>query len=60
METFSCPQFGGRTDYNPDEAGIAMRLEEQDGRSFWCVYAQVRCAHCGREAEVLRDRKPLP
>jgi DNA-directed RNA polymerase subunit RPC12/RpoP len=60
VETFTCPHCGGKTDYNPDEAGRAMRVEEQDGKPSWCVYARVRCAHCGREAEVLRSRSPLP
>jgi hypothetical protein len=37
-----------------------MRVEEQDGRPCWCVYCRVRCAQCGYEALVLRERTPLP
>ncbi len=60
MQTFTCPHCGGKTDYDPDQVGREMRVEEQDGRPSWSVYCVVPCAHCGREGLVLRDRKPLP
>ena len=60
METFTCPQCGGRTDYNPDEVGREMRVEEKGGQATWCVYCRVRCAQCGREELVLRSGTPLP
>jgi DNA-directed RNA polymerase subunit RPC12/RpoP len=58
VETFTCPRCGGKTDYDPDQVGREMRLEEEGGQPFWCDYARARCAHCGHEALVLRDRKP--
>ena len=60
METFTCPHCGARTDYEPDDVGREMRVEEQDGQPFWCVYCRVRCAQCVHEGLVLRDRKPVP
>ena len=60
METFTCPQCGGKTDYDPEQVGREMRLEERDGQPCWCVYCRVRCAHCGHETLVLRDRTALP
>jgi DNA-directed RNA polymerase subunit RPC12/RpoP len=61
VETFTCPQCGGKTDYDPGGVGQEMRKEHgPDGQAVWSVYCRVRCAHCGHEALVLRDRKPLP
>jgi len=60
VQTFTCPQCGCQTDYDPDQVGRERRVEEQDGRPSWSVYCRVRCAQCGHEALVLRDRKPLP
>ena len=60
VETFTCPQCGGRTDYDPEQVGREMRTEERDGRPYWCVYYRVRCAQCGREELVLKECDPLP
>jgi hypothetical protein len=61
VETFTCPQCGGKTDYDPGAVGQEMRKEQgPDGQPSWCVYCWVRCAQCGHEAEILRSRTPLP
>jgi hypothetical protein len=60
VETFTCPQCGSKTDYDPELVGREMRLEERDGRPCWCVYCRVRCGQCGHEALVLLSCTALP
>ncbi len=60
METFTCPQCGSKTDYDPERVGRDMRVEEKDGQTWWSDYCIVRRAQCGHEGLVLRSRTPLP
>jgi hypothetical protein len=55
---FTCPACGHENTFNPEEHELIVRFKpDEEGTFGEFRYRRVRCSNCGREEDVLIERR---